>query len=104
MKKFFYNTLCMAILSLLASCVDQQFEPIVIKEVKATISDFDYEPENEARTSYALGGLIFFKFGSKVVPKWLQSIKPYRVRRAAKPPPGAIFTENVPVILKSVFL
>ena len=55
MKKFFYNTLCMAILSLLASCVDQQFEPIVIKEVKATISDFDYEPENEARTSYALG-------------------------------------------------
>lgn len=55
MKKFLYNTLCMAILSLLASCVDQQFEPMAIKEVKAIISDFDYEPENEARTSYSLG-------------------------------------------------
>ena len=55
MKKFIYNTLCMAILSLLASCVDRQFEPIAIKEVKATISDFDYEPENEVRTSYSLG-------------------------------------------------
>ena len=55
MKKFLYNTLCMAILSLFASCVDQQFEPMAIKEVKATISDFDYEPENEARTSYSLG-------------------------------------------------
>lgn len=47
--------LCMAILSLLASCVEQQFEPVAIKEVKATICDFDYEPENEARTSYSLG-------------------------------------------------
>ena len=53
MKKFIY--ICMAILSLLASCVDQQFEPIIIKEVKATISGFDYEPENGTRTSYSLG-------------------------------------------------
>lgn len=55
MKKYIYNMLCMAILSLLASCVEQQFEPITIKEVKATICDFDYESENEARTSYSLG-------------------------------------------------
>ena len=47
--------LCMAILSLLASCVDQQLETIVLKEVKATICDFEYEPENAARTSYSLG-------------------------------------------------
>lgn len=45
----------MAILGLLASCADQQFESMAIKEVKATICDFDYEPENEARTSYSLG-------------------------------------------------
>ena len=55
MKKFVYNMLCMVVLSLLASCVDQQLETIVLKEVKATISDFDYEPENAARTSYSLG-------------------------------------------------
>ena len=42
MKKFIYNMLCMVMLSLLASCVDQQFESIAIKEVKATISDFNY--------------------------------------------------------------
>ena len=47
--------LCMAILSLLASCVDQQLDTIVLKEVKATICDFEYEPENAARTSYSLG-------------------------------------------------
>ena len=55
MKRIVYNMLCMAILSLLASCVDQQFESIVLKEVKATICDFDYESENESRTSYSLG-------------------------------------------------
>ena len=55
MKKFIYNILCTVVLSLLTSCVDQQFEPIAIKEVKATISDFDYEFENEARASYSLG-------------------------------------------------
>ena len=55
MKKFVYNMLCMVVLSLLASCVDQQFESIVLKEVKATICDFDYESENESRTSYSLG-------------------------------------------------
>lgn len=55
MKQYIYNMLCMAILSLLASCVEQQFEPMAIKEVKATICDFDYEPENESRTSYSLG-------------------------------------------------
>ena len=54
MKRIVYNMLCMAILSLLASCVDQQFESIVLKEVKATICDFDYESENESRTSYSL--------------------------------------------------
>ena len=43
MKKFVYNMLCMVVLSLLASCVDQQFESIVLKEVKATICDFEYE-------------------------------------------------------------
>lgn len=47
--------LCMAILSLLASCVDQQFESIVLKEVKATICGFEHEPENAARISYSLG-------------------------------------------------
>lgn len=47
--------LCMTILGLLASCVDQQLETIVLKEVKATICDFDHEPENESRTSYTLG-------------------------------------------------
>lgn len=41
--------------SLLASCVDQQLETIVLKEVKATICDFEYEPENTSRTSYSLG-------------------------------------------------
>ena len=46
--------LCMAILSLLVSCVEQ-FETIELKEVKATICDFDYEQENGARTSYSLG-------------------------------------------------
>ena len=55
MKNLIYNTLCMAILSLLASCVDQQFEPIAIKEVKATICDFEYELEDASRTSYSLG-------------------------------------------------
>ena len=55
MKKIIYNILCVAVMSLLASCVDQQFEPIAIKEVKATICDFDYESENESRTSYSLG-------------------------------------------------
>ena len=55
MKKFVYNMLCMVVLSLLASCVDQQLETIVLKEVKATISDFEYEPENAARTSYSFG-------------------------------------------------
>ena len=55
MKKFVYNMLCMVVLSLLASCVDQQLETIVLKEVKATISDFEYEPENATRTSYSLG-------------------------------------------------
>lgn len=55
MKKYIYSMLCMAMLSLLASCVDQQFESIAIKEVKATICDFVHEPENEARTSYSLG-------------------------------------------------
>ena len=47
--------LCMVVLSLLASCVDQQLENIELKEVKATICDFDYEPENATRTSYSLG-------------------------------------------------
>ena len=47
--------LCMVVLSLLASCVDQQFESIVLKEVKATICDFEYESENSTRTSYSLG-------------------------------------------------
>lgn len=55
MKQYIYNMLCMAVLSLLASCVEQQFEPIAIKEVKATICDFDYESENTSRTSYSLG-------------------------------------------------
>lgn len=55
MKKLIYNMLCMAILSLLASCVEQQFEPIAVKEVKATICDFDYESEDASRTSYSLG-------------------------------------------------
>ena len=54
MKKIFYNILCVAILSLLASCVDQQLESIAIKEVKATICDFDYESESDSRTSYSL--------------------------------------------------
>lgn len=45
----------MAILSLLASCVDQQLETIVLKEVKATICDFESEQENTTRTSYSLG-------------------------------------------------
>lgn len=54
MKKFIYNILCIALLSLLASCVDQ-IETLELKEVKATICDFDYEPENESRTSYSLG-------------------------------------------------
>ena len=47
--------LCMVVLSLLASCVDQQLETIVLKEVKATICDFEYESENSTRTSYSLG-------------------------------------------------
>ena len=55
MKKFVYNMLCMVVLSLLASCVDQQFESILLKEVKATICDFEYESENTSRTSYSLG-------------------------------------------------
>ena len=55
MKKFVYNMLCMVVLSLLASCVDQQFESIVLKEVKATICDFEYESENSTRTLYSLG-------------------------------------------------
>ena len=55
MKKFTYNILYIAVLSLFVSCVDQQFEPAAIKEVKATISNFDYEPINEARISYSLG-------------------------------------------------
>lgn len=46
--------LCMAILSLLTSCIDQ-LETLELKEVKATICDFDYEPENATRTSYSLG-------------------------------------------------
>ena len=45
----------MVVLSLLVSCVDQQLETIVLKEVKATICDFEYEPENTSRTSYSLG-------------------------------------------------
>ena len=55
MKKFVYNILCVVVLSLLASCVDQQLETIVLKEVKATICDFEYEPENASRTSYSFG-------------------------------------------------
>ena len=55
MKKYIYNILYIAVLSLLASCADQQLESIAIKEVKATICDFDYEQENEARTLYSLG-------------------------------------------------
>lgn len=55
MKKFTYNILYIAVLSLFVSCLDQQFEPAAIKEVKATISNFDYEPINEARISYSLG-------------------------------------------------
>lgn len=55
MKGFIYNMLCMAVLCMLASCVEQEFESVTIKEVKATICDFEYEPEHEARTSYSLG-------------------------------------------------
>jgi hypothetical protein len=55
MKRIVYNMLCMTILSLLASCVEQEFENIVLKEVKASICDFDHESENITRTSYSLG-------------------------------------------------
>lgn len=55
MKGFIYNTLCMAVLFMLASCVEQEFDSVTIKEVKASICDFEYEPEHEARTSYSLG-------------------------------------------------
>ena len=55
MKKFVYNMLCMVVLSLLASCVDQQFESIVLKEVKAIVCDFDAELEDASRTSYEHG-------------------------------------------------
>ena len=55
MKRIVYNMLCMVLLGLLASCVDQQFESIVLKEVKATICGFEHEPENAARISYSLG-------------------------------------------------
>ena len=55
MKNFVYNILCMVVLSLLASCVDEQFESIELKEVKAIVCDFDAEQEGTSRTSYEHG-------------------------------------------------
>lgn len=55
MKKLIYNVLCIAVLGMLASCIEKEFDSVTIKEVKATICDFEYESENEARTSYSLG-------------------------------------------------
>jgi len=55
MKKLILNMLCMTLLGVLASCVDQQLETIEIKEVKATICDFDDALENVSRISYSVG-------------------------------------------------
>lgn len=55
MKKLILNILLLNILSLLASCTDHQFEVIEIKEVKATICDFDDALENASRISYSVG-------------------------------------------------
>ena len=55
MKRIVYNILCMVLLGLLTSCVDQQLETIMLKEVQATICGFEHEPENAARISYSLG-------------------------------------------------
>ena len=75
MKKFIYKMLCMAILSLLASCVDQQFESIAIKEVKATICDFDYEQENEDEDEFEpllSFGMVFIGLINKELDRLLQ--------------------------------
>lgn len=55
MKKLILNILLLNFLSLLAACTDHQFEAIEIKEVKATICDFDYSQENASRISYSVG-------------------------------------------------
>ena len=55
MKKLILNILLLNFLSLLAACTDHQFEAIEIKEVKATICDFDYSRENASRISYSVG-------------------------------------------------
>ena len=55
MKNFVYNMLCMVVLSLLASCTDERFETIELKEVKAIVCDFDAEQEGTSRTSYEHG-------------------------------------------------
>lgn len=55
MKKLILNILLLNFLSLLAACTDHQFEAIEIKEVKATICDFDDTQENASRISYSVG-------------------------------------------------